>query len=56
MSNVATKKYKDAMSDHYRLLSYGTQEHKIEAQKQLEKAQRYESGIAWNRPRLAEVL
>jgi len=49
-------RYKDAMSEHYRLMGYGTQEDKAEAQKQLEKAQRIESGITWNRARLAEVV
>lgn len=54
--DALTKKYKDAMSEHYRLMGYGTQEDRIEAQRQLEKAQRIESGINWNRARLAEVL
>ena len=49
-------RYKDAMSEHYRLMGYGTQEDKAEAQRQLEKAQRIESGINWNRARLAEVV
>lgn len=51
-----TKKYAHHMSEYTRLRDYGDEASRSQASEHLKKAQRYESGIAWNRPRLAEVI
>jgi len=50
------QKYAQHMSEHYRLRDYGDQDSKSQAQRHLEKAERLDSGIKWNRARLAEVI
>ena len=53
---VLQQKYAQHMSEHYRLRDYGDQNSKSQAQRHLEKAERLDSGIKWNRARLAEVI
>ena len=51
-----TKKYAHHMSEYTRLRDYGDTDSRSQAADHLAKAERYESGINWNRPRLAEVV